>query len=526
MKKIYIILLLFIACESKAQIFDIQAFGAIGDSVTLSTSSIQNAIDSCSNSGGGIVLISNGVYLSGTLYMKSNVTLRVDSGAALKGSDNLAYYPIVTPGLRTFTDTYVQRSLIFAENAANIAFEGKGTINGNGTNPIFLNNDNRIFGFRLFSCTNVRYENLTLKNSSFWMMHNCNIDTLLIRGLTISNHCFGNQDGINIDGCRNVLVEDCDLDGNNDPIVMKGTFPGWTENVEVRNCKLATYSRAIKIGTETQGSFRNIFVHDCEVVKSTKGPLNRNANCGINLAIVDGGIMENVLIENINMTGLITPIMIRLGNQARKHEPSAPTPGVGSVKNIRLNNITAFAESNITSTITGIPSYKAENIWLQNVQLSVPGGMAALPPNFVVPENENKKPEHNIFGDTLPAFGIYFRHVNGLQLCNVSVSARQADGRPDYVFDDIFALDSSCVTSAENFARENRQIVLYPNPANTQIQIESQMPMSIEIFNAIGQKVYAGINKVNEIQLDVSNWSVGMYLLKSEIGHKQFLISR
>jgi hypothetical protein len=525
MKKIYFILLFMTVYQIKAQVFNILSFGAVGDSTTLNTLAIQNAIDSCSNSGGGIVLISNGVYLSGTIFMKSNVTLSIDSGAALKGSANLADYPIVTPALRTFTDTYVQRSLIFAENAVNIAFEGKGIINGNGTNSIFLNSDNRVFGFRIFSCTNVRYENLTLKNSAFWMMHNCNIDTLLIRGLTISNHCFGNQDGVNIDGCRNVLVENCDIDGNNDPIVMKGTFLGWTENVEVRNCKLATYSRAIKIGTETQGSFRNIFVHDCEVVKSTKGPLNRNANCGINLAMVDGGVMENVLIENVNMSGLITPIMIRLGNQARKHEPSAPTPGVGSVKNIRLKNVTAFAESNITSTITGIPGYKAENIWLQNVQISVPGGMAALPPSFLVPENENKKPEHDIFGDTLPSFGIYFRHVDGLQLCNVSVSARQADGRPDYIFDDISRLDSSCITSVKDYEMQN-YISLYPNPANTQIQIESEIAVNIEIFNAMGQKVYVTNHKKNNLKLDVANWPVGLYFIKSGMGNKQFLISR
>jgi hypothetical protein len=231
------------------------------------------------------------------------------------------------------------------------------------------------------------------------------------------------------------------------------------------------------------------------------------------------------LIENVNMSGLITPIMIRLGNQARKHEPSAPTPGVGSVKNIRLKNVTAFAESNITSTITGIPGYKAENIWLQNVQISVPGGMAALPPSFLVPENENKKPEHDIFGDTLPSFGIYFRHVDGLQLCNVSVTARQADGRPDYIFDDISRLDSSCITSVKDYEMQN-YISLYPNPANTQIQVESEIEVNIEIFNAMGQKVYATHQKKNNLKLDVAAWPVGLYFIKSGVGNKQFLISR
>jgi hypothetical protein len=357
------------------------------------------------------------------------------------------------------------------------------------------------------------------------MMHNCNIDTLTIRNLTISNHSFGNQDGINIDGSRNVLVENCNVDCNDDPLVMKGTFPGWCENIEVRNCTFASYSRDIKIGTETMGNFRNIYVHDCNVIKSSKGPLNRNANCGINLAIVDGGIMENVLIENITMSGLITPIMIRLGNQARVYEPGAPTPGVGSVKNIRLKNITATAESNITSSITGIPGYRAENIWLQNIQITVPGGMDSLPVSFVVPENENKRPEHNIFGDTLPAYGFYVRHVDGLQLCNVTVSSVQPDKRPMFVLDDVLRVDSSCVSAVNEIENPNT-IKIYPNPAKSKIQIENSLPLSIEIFNSIGQKLYTSNKKENELKLNVAEWSAGLYFIKSEMGSKQFLISR
>lgn len=258
-------------------------------------------------------------------------------------------------------------------------------------------------------------------------------------------------------------------------------------------------------------------------MKSSKGPLNRDANCGINLTMVDGGIMENVLIENISMSGLVTPIMIRLGNQARKHEHNAPTPGVGSVKNIRLRNITAIAQSNITSTITGIPGYSAENIWLENITLTVPGGMAALSPGFVVPENEDKKPEHDIFGDTLPAFGIYLRHVAGLQLCNVSITARQRDNRPQFIFDDVLQIDSSCVSSISNIEAKNA-IYIYPNPANKYLQVESAIPQQYEIYNTMGQKVYVNQEKEPSIFINTAEWQGGLYILRTENSTKQFMI--
>ena len=516
---------LFLLNLAYAQTFLVTDFGAVGDSITLNTSAIQSAIDSCALKGGGKVVVPQGIFLTGTLFMKNNVILHIDSGGVLKGSATLAHYPTVTPTLRTFTDTYVQRALIYGENLRNIAFEGKGKINGNGLSTVFLNNNNRVFGFRLFSCTNVRYEGLTLQNSAFWMMHNCNIDTLVIRNITITNHCFGNQDGINIDACRNVLVENCDVDANNDPIVMKGTLPAWCENVVVRNCTLATYSRAVKIGTETQGFFRNIRVHDCVVKKSTRGPLGLDAKCGINLSIVDGGSMENVSIENISLDGIITPIMIRLGNQARKHTPSAPPPGVGFVRNIQLKNLTLNASSNISSTITGIPGYRVENILLENISITVPGGQDSVPAGFVLPENESGKPEHDIFGDTIPAHGIYFRHVDGLKLCNVSIQTQQPDLRPTYVFDDVLSIDSTCVSTIAN-AEDVSILKLYPNPARHYFTIQSNIAQPIRIYNAIGVEVFVEQTPIPNFQVDTQAWPGGIYFVALGNLRKPLFIER
>ncbi len=501
---------------TNAQTFNVVNFGAVGDSVTLNTVAIQKAIDSCHSIGGGTVMIPQGIFLSGTIVMKSNVTLQIDSGGTLKGSNNLAHYPNINPQLRTFTDEYPQRSLIYAENVEKIAFQGKGTVNGNGLSGVFINSNNRVFGFRVFSSTNVRYEGLTLINSAFWMMHNCNIDTLVIRNLTITNHCFGNQDGINIDACRNVLVENCDVDGNNDPIVMKGTSLNWCENVLVRNCTLATYSRAIKIGTETQGWFRNIHVQNCFVKKSTRGPLGLDAKCGINLAIVDGGSIENVLIENITFESVVTPIMIRLGNQARKHTASAPKPGVGFVKNIHLKNISAIASSNISSTITGIPNHAIENIKLENVSIRVPGGMGALPANFAVPENENGKPEHDIFGDTIPAYGIFIRHVSGIQLCNVSITAINPDSRPKYIFEQVSGMDSACLSSNVHEAVSANTFAVYPNPSAGLLHFSSgEVIERVEVFNLSGKLLLNENFLLQQGIINISELPSGLYFIKA-----------
>lgn len=511
-----ILFLFFFISQNFAQTFNVNDFGAIGDSVTLNTAAIQATIDSCSNSGGGRVLISQGIYLSGTLRIKSNVELYIDSSATLKGSPFLSDYPEITPQLRNYTDNYIQRSLIYAEGVKNIAFTGKGKINGNGLAPIFLNTNNRVFGFRIYSSTNVRYENLTLNNSAFWMMHNCNLDTVLIRNLTITNHCFGNQDGVNLDMCRNVLVENCNIDGNDDALVLKGTALLYSQNVEVRNCTLATYSRAIKIGTETQGFFNNIYIHDCVVKKSTRGPLNTDASCGINLSIVDGGGMDGVRVEDITLEAK-TPIVIRLGNRANKYTPTAPTPGVGYLKNVALKNITATATSNITSHITGILNHPLENILLENIEIEIPGGMDSLP-SFIVPENETKKPENTLFGDTLPTKGFFLRHIKGIKYCNVKITELQLDKRTEYNLDDVSNFNAACSTNIENLLVNTFNI--YPNPASNFIQIEGiKTDTPIEIYDALGNK----IQTVFSSKIYIANWSKGVYFIKNNNIVKRFL---
>jgi len=242
MKNIALAIMCMAALFAHAQVYNITTYGAVGDGTTLNTAFIQSAVDACSAAGGGVVEVPQGNFLTATIFLKSNVTFQIDSGATITGSTQVSDYPDVHPQLRTYTDNYPQKSVFYAEGQHNIAITGKGTFEGNGLNLTWLLSQNdRPLGFRFISCTNVRYEGVTLHNSAFWMMHNCNIDTLVVKNVTINNQALGNNDGVNIDGCRHVLVDSVFADCNDDPLVIKTTSPYIeASDIEIKNCTVAT----------------------------------------------------------------------------------------------------------------------------------------------------------------------------------------------------------------------------------------------------------------------------------------------
>jgi polygalacturonase len=174
-------------------IFDVYDYGAAGDGVTLDTEAIQAAVDDCARSGGGKVYLHNGRFLSGTICLKDNVTLYVGPGATLLGSTDLNDYPVTIPKHRSYTDYYVEQSLIYAEGAENIGIAGRGVIDGQG--PLFpkthYSKKGRPFVIRFVECRNVRVEDVTLRNSAMWMQQYLACESVVIRGISIWNH--GNE---------------------------------------------------------------------------------------------------------------------------------------------------------------------------------------------------------------------------------------------------------------------------------------------------------------------------------------------
>jgi len=450
--------------------------------------------------------------------------LRLAKGATLKGAPKVSKYPEVRPvSIRSYGDQYPGRSLIYAEGKKNIGLIGEGIIDGNGLSLDFvLNSDDKPFGIRFISCRNVLYEGITLKNSGFWMMHNLNCDSLTIRNITIVNHSYGNNDGINIDGCRKVLVEHCNVDSNNDPVVIKTmSIDAPAEDIVVRNCVFGTYSRAIKVGTETYAPVRNVHVHDCTVKYSTKGPLGSAlpGKCGILLSVVDGGSLDNITVENIDIRGVSTPVFIRLGDRGNTYADSIPPLPVGALKNVRLENITADAASGITSSISGIPVHPVENIVLKNISLTLPGGGKAVAEGTFIPENAGGKPEHDMFGEILPSYGWFIRHVNGLTLDNVCVTLRDADERPELYFEDTVQIRQvACGVVTALHERSDLSLKIYPNPSQDAFYLVLPAEMNtaiVECRDITGRLIWRRSAYSGQQRVDWKAEPAGVYFIQA-----------
>ena len=419
---------------------------------------LQEEIDSKSAAGGGEVVVPAGVHEFQPFELKSGVTLRMERGARLLASTNICDYPV-----RDGSPV-----LIGAYDVTNIAIVGEGVIDGRGgqfrekkvlpgesqprTVPVMM---------RLSRCHNVKLEDFHCCNGAAWGIHLRNCDGVVARRLKVFNHSNQTNDGIDIES-RNVLIEDCDLDTDDDALVFKSeSDPSFAiTNIEVRGCRLASCCNAIKFGTGSYGLWSGVDVHDCIVERPAKSwrfdwrkpslewpspcigfakgaPGVTNAVTGlaaIALEVVDGGRMENVRIRNIDIrSGYQTPVFVRMG---RRHPPRGEEPTC--MRNVLIENVTGTAESRIACSITGLPYARPTGITLRNVDLRFPGGGTAEDAARVPRECETDYPDNYMFDqEALPAWGFYVRHADDIRFENVSLSLLSLDARPKIVREDV-----------------------------------------------------------------------------------------
>jgi polygalacturonase len=407
-------------------VYDVRDYGAKPDGKTLSTKSIQKAIDECAKQGGGTVYFPPGTFLSGTIYMKSNVTLRLDTGSTLLGSTNLKDYPPTVQAFRSYTDSYTDKSLIYGEKLQRIAITGNGTIDGQGRafkGPYKV----RPYMIRIIQCQNVLVKDVTIQNSPMWVQHYLACDDVLIDRITVRSHVNGNNDGIDIDSCHRVIISNCNVDSQDDAIVLKSTSARSCRNVTVSNCVLRSTCNALKMGTESNGGFQNIVITGCSIYDTHLA--------GIALEIVDGGTMDRVVVSNISMNGVGAPIFLRLGNRARPFKKDMEKPKIGVMRNVTISNIEATGANPTGCAISGLPGHKIENVTLSNLRLSFEGGGNKQNAARAVPENPTDYPEYSMFG-RLPAYGLYCRHVKGLKLRNIQLQLDKSDQRHALVAED------------------------------------------------------------------------------------------
>jgi hypothetical protein len=447
------------------RIFDVKKFGALGDGKTMDTAAINKAIDACHSVGGGTVYMPPGVYLSGTVILKSNITLYLEGGATLLGSSNLSDYTSV-PGPSADGDAN-QRHLICARDAENIGLSGTGTIDGQGSafwepngraaaSPEDAWRDVIAFYWKhgprpspmleFYNCKNLRIEDVQIKNSPGWTLRPIHCDNVFIRGIAIKNPVYGpNTDGIDPTCCHNVFISDCLIDTGDDAICLKSENPYGEElrvskNITVVNCVLSGCCNGFKIGTATHGGFENI-VFSNSVIFNEDVPLNSRIISGLAIEMVDGGSIEGLLVSNIRMQRTRTPIFIRLGNR-KPRANGAP----GTLRGVMIENVHA-TNAILTSSITGLKGFDVEDVSLSNIRIDTDENGKAEWVDRKIPEETKSYPESRDFG-RLPAYGFYCRHVTGLRLRDVDFKTGTDEARPAVVCDDVKNLDVDGIRGA------------------------------------------------------------------------------
>ncbi len=436
--------------------------GAAGDGVTLDTAAINQAVEEVAKGGGGTVHVPPGRYLTGTIYLKSNITLHLDAGAVLLGSTELKDYPenpapapADTLEFRRLAHLYPQRlefgrySLIYAAGQQNVALTGRGVIDGQGDHPNFSKKEmiargltrdqahfRRPYALGFVRCANVQVRDVSFRNLAFWCESYLDCEDVIVDGVTVDSRAIDrNNDGIDIDGCRRFRVTNCRFNTGDDAICLKASFRD-CEDIVIANNVCSSVCNGIKFGTASNGGFKNIAISNMT--------MKDIGSAGLAFEAVDGGVIDGVVVSNVVMDQVGAALFIRLGDRGRQWmKPEEHV--VGAIRNVSIQNVVArvfaiYDGRPLASSITGLPGHPVENVTLDNVRIVIlrdfPRTTSEGLVNAAIPEQVADYPEYSVFG-SLPAYGLYVRHARGLALHNVDVSFAHTDFRPGLLCDDV-----------------------------------------------------------------------------------------
>jgi polygalacturonase len=440
-----------------ATFFNVRSFGAKGDSTAIETDAVNKAIDAASAAGGGTVYFPAGNYLSFSIHLKSNITLFLDNGAyliAAPSEKGLGGYdapePNATDMYQDFGHSHWHNSLIWGENLNNIAIIGHGWIIGNGLTREGRPTPgigNKAIALKL--CRNVILRDFTVLRGGHFCLLATGVDNLTIDNLKIDT----NRDAFDIDCCRYVHMTDCSVNSPfDDAIVLKSSyalgFERSTENVTITGCSVfgfdigtyldGTYQRnnynrvpdrgavtgRIKLGTESNGGFKNITISNCTFEFCR----------GLALETVDGAYIEDITVSNITMRDcMAAPFFIRIGARLRGPEGTV----IGKARRINISNVIAYsADPKYASLIFGLPGYDIEDVKMSNITLLIKGGAPKEQSDKVVPELEKGYPDPTNFG-AIPAYGFYIRHASNIEMSNIEMKLENEDPRPAFILEDV-----------------------------------------------------------------------------------------
>ena len=458
--------------DDNPTVFNVRTYGATGDGTNLDSPSINKAIEACAQAGGGTVVFPAGTYLSGSIHLKSNVHLLIDAGATVLGApQSMNAYDETEPWQNNpYEDgghAYFHNSLMWGEDLTNVSITGQGMINGGG----MTRSDgllDRMSGFSqwgktnqptrktyppsrlgnksiaLKRCRNVLIRDVTIFHGGHFAILVTGCDNLTVDNVTMDT----DRDGIDIDCCKNTTVSNCRINSPfDDGLCPKSSFALGsnviTENLTIVNCQLSGFVEGtlldgtmkparsgvgrIKFGTEANGGFRNVTVSNCTF---------RHCH-GLALEEVDGGILENISINNITMMNVVDyPIYITLGDRNR-----GPNATNGIVRNVQISNVIATGVDKTSGIqITGDPGHYIQGVRLDNIRMVFNGGGTTNDAVRVPKEPGDIYPEPSRFG-VMPAYGLFARHVRDLELANLHFTFETNDARPAMVCSDVQGLE-------------------------------------------------------------------------------------
>ena len=366
-------------------------------------------IDALHAKGGGQLYFPAGRYLTGSLQLKSNVTLYLEKEAVLLGSTSPYDYPgFSTEKELKVNNDHFDKALIYAEGAENIGITGEGCIDGQGRelaltidslhhtgelvdkhyNTYRKRPNTRLKLLFMRNCRKVELRKTNFRSGAAWGLSFSLCVDLTIDSLHVENRAYWNNDGIDISDCKDVRISSCFINSADDGICLKSHNRGaWNDRVSISNCHIISSASAIKFGTESLGGFKNVTIDNIRIKDTFRS--------AIAMEPVDGAEIENVKLENIEIVC-----------------PGRATRGMAYMSVSRLKD---------------------------------------------VPENEKGYPEFTMF-EELPSWGFYVRHVKGIQMHNVKLRLQEDDFRPAFVFDRVSDVRLSDISLPEN--KKAGQVVL------------------------------------------------------------------
>ncbi len=434
-----------------------------GLSVAARTEMWQNRIDEASAHGGGTVRVPRGRHLVGELELRSNVRLHLEEGAVLEGAVGIPNY---RARMLPFSEG-TWSAVVSAVGVTNVAVTGAGEVFGNGKAWSPGKNARDAMGCRegvrprgLFfaDCSGVRLEDFTLRDAACWGVVFKRCDGVVVRNVKIDSCVNHNNDGFDIEA-RNVLVERCDVRCGDDALCVKSNDPGFcVENVVVRDTVVRTHCNAIKLGTASHGTMRRIRFKNIRALApdrvyrdyapspadmSSFRPVEGSPDylampigiSAIAVECVDGGTVEDVVVDGVEVDGYRVPIFVRGG--MRTNRACAIPPGRAHIlRDVVIQNVRGRAASTIPSSISGATGCRPRNVLLRNVDIECVGsGEDVGPFRLPGPELDKSYPEATLFKRyVLPVYGLYIWQADDVRLEDVNFTLREgtSDSRSPY----------------------------------------------------------------------------------------------